>query len=50
MLLDEWEAAEKNAWQPTTEVENMEDEAEKYLLEQYKLLYFIIIIMCVCMF
>lgn len=39
MLLSEWDAAEKNVWLPDDQVEEIEDEAEKFLVGQFKLCY-----------
>ena len=39
MLVREWEAAEQNAWVPASQIDNIEDRAEKYLINQYKLCY-----------
>lgn len=39
MLVSEWEEAERGIWLPDSEVEKVEDPAEKYLLGKYKLAY-----------
>ncbi|XP_053376994.1 uncharacterized protein LOC123549558 [Mercenaria mercenaria] len=39
MLLSEWDAAEKNVWLPEEQIEKISDEAEKFLVGQYKLCY-----------
>ncbi|XP_060557541.1 uncharacterized protein LOC132717962 isoform X2 [Ruditapes philippinarum] len=39
MLLNEWEAAENNVWLPDEQIQKITDDAEKFLVGQYKLCY-----------
>lgn len=39
MLLSEWDAAEKNVWLPDEQIQTIKDEAEKFLVGQFKLCY-----------
>lgn len=39
LLMSEWEDAEKDVWVPSNQVEQIQDEAKKYLVGQYKLCY-----------
>ena len=39
MLFSEWDAAENNVWLPNEQIQKITDEAEKFLVGQYKLCY-----------
>ena len=39
MLFSEWDAAENNVWLPNEQIPKITDEAEKFLVGQYKLCY-----------